>query len=285
MRKINNRGAMHIEIVISFVLFVSFVGFLLFYIKPYNTSQLPDSVVIGLHDNFVDVAKTNLTEIFIEVKDRSGTVGTASSGGSGLNIPTNGLVAYWSADGNANDVSGNGYNGVWSGISNYVSGKFGQAFSFSNSQSYVSSSVGVDLSGRSVSYGVWFKRSDFSDGIIFSHGTDAGMSFMGVRGSAPWCDMASGRDLIPVGVNIQDTNWHNLWCVFDNSNNNVSMYLDGNYVDSIDNLMSYSGNGKFWIDRTSWYPVGFNGLVDDLAIYNRKLSASEIKSVYNGGVA
>jgi hypothetical protein len=42
---------------------------------------------------------------------------------------TSGLIGYWSGDGNANDLSGNGNNGTLINGTTFVTGKVGQAFS------------------------------------------------------------------------------------------------------------------------------------------------------------
>ena len=60
------RGASHIEMVFSFILFVSFVLFLLVYIRPYKTQGLTDSIILGLHDSFEKYTEINLTKIFIK---------------------------------------------------------------------------------------------------------------------------------------------------------------------------------------------------------------------------
>src|SRR5712671_1002519 len=44
--------------------------------------------------------------------------------------PTNGLVAWWRGEGNANDNSGNGHNGNLMHAVGFSTGEFGQAFSF-----------------------------------------------------------------------------------------------------------------------------------------------------------
>src|SRR5258706_12303715 len=44
--------------------------------------------------------------------------------------PTNGLVAWWRAEGNGNDSSGNGHNGTLLDGGGFDLGTFGQAFSF-----------------------------------------------------------------------------------------------------------------------------------------------------------
>src|SRR5262249_49124388 len=44
--------------------------------------------------------------------------------------PLTGLVAWWRAEGNGNDSSGNGHDGMFREGGSYTAGDFGQAFSF-----------------------------------------------------------------------------------------------------------------------------------------------------------
>ena len=65
----NKRGVgSHVEIIISFMLFFLFVVFLLFFIRPYESSRLTDSVISGLHDSFRSQTQTNFTKFFLRAE-------------------------------------------------------------------------------------------------------------------------------------------------------------------------------------------------------------------------
>jgi len=61
----DKEGAGHIEMVMSFILFLVFVSFLLLVVRPYDTNVLSGSVVSSLHNSFREQAYTNLSEIFL----------------------------------------------------------------------------------------------------------------------------------------------------------------------------------------------------------------------------
>jgi len=65
----SKKGASHFEMIVAFVLFFAFVGFLLVYIRPYKTGTLQASVVAGLHDSFKEQAETNLTKFFLKANN------------------------------------------------------------------------------------------------------------------------------------------------------------------------------------------------------------------------
>jgi len=59
------KGAAHIEMIAAFLLFFTFVVFMLLILKPYEAESLSGAVVSGLYDNFEEKTLTNLTNVFI----------------------------------------------------------------------------------------------------------------------------------------------------------------------------------------------------------------------------
>jgi hypothetical protein len=85
---------------------------------------------------------------------------------------------------------------------------------------------------------------------------------------------------------LQDTGWHHVACVFDPINSREELYLDG--------VSKASGNVN---DPFQWFGVSnvgtligkhgnlassfdYVGKIDDARVYNRALSASEVKQLY-----
>ncbi|MAH46211.1 hypothetical protein CMI37_10300 [Candidatus Pacearchaeota archaeon] len=67
--KRGKKGAGHLEMITAFVLFFTFVVFLLIYIKPYKIGTLQGSVVAGLHDSFEEQTETELVRFFLQSYD------------------------------------------------------------------------------------------------------------------------------------------------------------------------------------------------------------------------
>jgi len=80
MLNIKKRGAGHLEIIISFVFFISFIFFFLLFLNPFDRSSLSDSVIIGVSESLKNNLSTNLTTVFLEV-DRIG------GGAFSVNLP------------------------------------------------------------------------------------------------------------------------------------------------------------------------------------------------------
>ena len=70
---VNKKGAAHIEMITAFVLFFTFVFFLLLILKPYETTSISGAFVSGVHDSFEREVQTNLTQVFL-MADITGNV-------------------------------------------------------------------------------------------------------------------------------------------------------------------------------------------------------------------
>jgi hypothetical protein len=88
-------------------------------------------------------------------------------------VPTNGLVAYYPFNGNANDESGNGNNGINNGAT-LTTDRFGninKAYNFNGSSNYISvpfsSTIGVQQK-ISVSFWVYFNGGSCGPRIMQS---------------------------------------------------------------------------------------------------------------------
>jgi hypothetical protein len=82
------KGAVsHLEMIISFTLFIFVVLFILAYIRPYKVSSLSDSIIVSLKDSFLDKYSANLTEIFL----KSDTLKCFSLDFSNLNLYNQGI--------------------------------------------------------------------------------------------------------------------------------------------------------------------------------------------------
>ena len=85
--------------------------------------------------------------------------------------------------------------------------------------------------------------------------------------------------------NIRDGNWHHVALTYDGVNS-VQLFIDGSLETSDTRTYSTTSTGKFYIGSTvegsSQY---YDGLVDEVEIFNRALSALEIRAIVNAGNA
>lgn len=96
-----------------------------------------------------------------------------------------------------------------------------------------------------------------------------------------WNNGAAG-DVQVNGVFSANT-WVHIVCVR-NSSNNMQVYRNGVSVYSAPSIRTYNNVTGFNIGGLSWTP-GFNydGLLDNVGIWSRALSAAEVATLYNGG--
>ena len=207
---------------------------------------------------------------------------------------TNGLVAYYPFNGNANDASGNGLNGNPVGIT-YTTGRFGSgtnAILLDGSSSYVgvNYSTKFNFSGSGqFSLSAWFKLGGFGSG-------SAGIGSLIVKSpsSGAWdfgleCPF-QGKYELWAGLNNQYPcvstniltvgNWYH--GVITYSNALWQLYLNG--VLLIQTNTSYKitqSTGGIAIgrkgDQASDY---FHGAISNVRIYNRALSTNEVQMLY-----
>ncbi len=210
-----------------------------------------------------------------------------------VSAPSSGLVGYWNFDEGsgtvANDSSGNGNTGTINGAT-WTTGKVGSgALSFDGTSSYVSLGSSASLSGITYPYSIslWFKSSTNQSKILFSFDTNDASSDQAILlanssgGNNQWI-IAGNKyaNVYPTINNLSDGQWHNV-VVERDSSNNALIYVDGNNF-STNNTSAYSVSNMVIGGRgAGTYP--FNGSIDEIRIYNRTLSASEVSNIYNEG--
>jgi hypothetical protein len=203
---------------------------------------------------------------------------------SGQGFLTNGLIAYYPFNGNADDASGNGNNGTVSGAV-LTQDRFGEsaaAYAFNGSNSFISANIPnlpTVATPRTVS--LWAAANPEPFGVnLFFWGTNAvnrGFGLMNNGSPYTWYAQAWGDD-VSSGV-VVDTNWHHVVVVY--AGTTLSIAIDGvqKAVGSSALNTPFSslliGEGMPG-DGTKF----FRGTIDDVRIYNRALSTQEISQLY-----
>lgn len=209
-------------------------------------------------------------------------------------VPVDGLSAYWSFKGNGIDSSGNGNNLSAIGTVNYAVDRYGKAnscTSFDGTGSGLFERINPNLPGgnstRTVSF--WYKTTQSSSnqlvfclwgGFDLCHSNFAALA--NTKSVYFWgkCE-DKGFDL----TTSQD--WVHIVLVYEN--NFMKLYRNGVLINSVtDNYYIFNANLRTAInhftvgfDPTSDFPDHFNGLIDDMAFWNRALTQGEISKLYN----
>ena len=196
------------------------------------------------------------------------------------------LIAHYPLNGDARDYFGN--NGVETNVT-YTAGKIGQAAEFNGTNNSF-----IDCGNpeqfqlvSSVSLSCWVKTTSTSawDRII-SKGYDNSW-FLGMwstNGTARFrVDSSTGIiGQLESSVQIIDGVWHHITGTYDGSM--LKLYIDG----ILDNQVSGSGvlnrpSSNFWIGGVDYTSNSlFDGLIDDVRIYDHALSEKEVSDLAKG---
>lgn len=195
--------------------------------------------------------------------------------------------AWYKADGNASDASGNGRNGTFT-TPVYTNGVNAQAFFF-NGAGYVGTVTNRMAGALTVCF--WLRlKSDYvnTQYIISDANSGGGASTFGVQFGNTDKEFGFGQNnrIVSVSsVDLQDNNWHHIAVVRSGSAGawTITWYFDG-ALDKADNSavnLAASGNGKITIGRVGDFnALHLKGDVDDMLIFTDALTAQQVAQIY-----
>ncbi len=249
--------------------------------------------VVGIKSYDVDSAASN----------NHNSVTLTLSPASCVAVPT-GLVAWWPADGNANDIAGTNHGTLANGVA-LAPGKVELAFRLSGSGAYVKLPDNLfpfPTSGSGTTpftFETWSKTT--ADGVILSqqnapaYGNPNGYVpgvYVGTDGLSRvevfWRGSASPL-ISPQPVN--DGVFHHIEIVFDRATETA--YLDAQIMGNQPHTqIAYSTYYYYELGvgpTGSGWPAGnggrypFSGLLDEAALYARALTSTEVQGIYQAG--
>ena len=208
-------------------------------------------------------------------------------------VPTNGLVGFWPFNGNANDESGNGNNGSVNGAS-LTFDRFGNtstAYSFDGINNFIqvnNAAIFNIVNGHSIS--VWYKPNSIHQAVIIEKFNPTN----GPGDGGPQLVLRSNQ-LVDFSIfhnntgnfvysNIPSTNqlWHHIVATW--NGNLIRLYQNGLLTDSIPLSVTLNQcNEPMMIGKRSFQnDLHFDGVIDDIGMWNRALTQQEIIDLYNG---
>ena len=219
-------------------------------------------------------------------------------------VPTNGLVGWWPFDGNANDISGNGYNGTTYGVSS-TSDRYGNsnsAYSFDiTSTGWGSAKDRIVVTNDAIA-NAWYQANAFTISTWIKLDTKTGSfanrphTILGIwdgNGTAITRHQISASNLqstmlgsTVTGItSIVNNDWVHVVTTWDGDtlrhfqNGVPSGHSHLSY--SIPSSTNYSDItfGELHMGNGHWYH--FVGSMDDMGVWNRALSPSEIEQLYS----
>ena len=212
-----------------------------------------------------------------------------------LEICPQSLTGYWRFDettgGTAKDSSGNNYDGTLQGTFAFdtasVASMFRRALDFNGVSNYVetgrtASDFGVNgNAARTVT--AWVYTHSFNDGGIWEMGEHTDRRDFSLRTMASdniWRVQYWGSGDTDFTYDSKDK-WVHFALVHDGSTTKV--YANGTLVVNTPRTLNTAGTKTFKVGR--WSNSYFDGVIDDVRIYNYALDVSAIQAVISGGRA
>lgn len=222
--------------------------------------------------------------------------------------PSANLVAWWRGEGNANDSVG-GLNGTLQNGATFAPGKVGQAFSLDGVNDYVNVSASTSLNvgaGNGLTIDAWINPADISaqhplvewNNSVGSWGVHLWISVTCCVPSAVGpgnlyaniIDSNGGFHVISSAPNLITTNaYQHVAVTYEKTSGIATLYLNGSTV-AQQNLGVFTPQTTYDMQmgvRRSGGGNGtpYKGTIDEVELFNRALTASEIQSIYSAGSA
>ncbi len=201
-------------------------------------------------------------------------------------LPTNGLVAYYPFNGNANDESGNGNNGIVHGaiLTTDRHGNPNRAYSFDGKDDYIKilNSSSLENINESLTISVWVKSDNYlMSPICKSNKTDLHFRIQTYYPNTPEIIYSNKQNNYFIKNKIPLKEWFNIIVVFNESEG--KLYLNGKLQKNIKNTNNKFNNiSDLFIGMDLQGAIEYhNGQIDDIRIYNRALTAEEVQALYN----
>jgi len=170
----------------------------------------------------------------------------------------------------------------------WVDGRYGWALDFDGVDDYVDIPESNSLDhGSQVTVSAWVMGYEFDSGdydVFYDDGAGLGSGltlYWHINGHLTWLvENSTGSYEMTKYYNVENDTWYHLVGTYDGSE--MKFFVNGDLKDSTSqtgNIMNYDVGST--IGRRADWGNYHNGKIDEVRIYNRALSSSEIQAYYN----
>ena len=212
-----------------------------------------------------------------------------------------GLVGYWPFNGNADDGSGNGYDGTVVGDTALTEDRLGNsnsAYYFDGNGDYIKIGQQPDFpSWDAYAVSVWFLNDGGGDNTngygqkiidktvwyhdfylrVQTHAGNVGEGFL-----TYYTYEDGGAGITDSSRDFRDNLWHH--AVINKTGSYGELWVDGNLIETSNNIKTVFSNGDllfgYSLSGDHYQRKYWSGKIDDIRIYNRVLSESEVLELY-----
>ena len=220
--------------------------------------------------------------------------GTASSSdynitNDTIGVASTGLAAHYTFSGNANDITGNLNNGTITGATLTADrhGNANSAYSFDGKDDYIAIPfAGTMKVAGDITMSAWVNIQDSPSYSRIIRSPDSyyemWLDYNQTGEDDRWLAARSGGQGIEINTYIPENKWKHV--VYTYTGDTLRMYVDGQLYDkrqkSYDWNNSLPNSGTVYIGSGSDNDDLFKGYLDDIRIYKRALSVSEVTTLY-----
>ena len=209
----------------------------------------------------------------------------------------NGLIAYWPMDNSANDMSGNGNNGTLNNVTS-VADRFGNAnsaYHFNGTSSYISvpDAPSLRLNGTDFTLTAWVKLDGYwntngNSDILCKRvpGMANGGWGMSIGSNNVFYGPGGGSTNAMASTTINTGTWYMATSVYSSATQQLSIYVNGTLVNTTSGILSPNSaiSALLYIGSDDQVPGNsgyfFDGSMDDVRIYGRAISSTEVQQLY-----
>lgn len=200
-----------------------------------------------------------------------------------------GLKAFYTFEGNGNDLSGQGLAataGTPSSTPVLVTGYQGQAMGFDGIDDYLT--VGLDVNPSvmpAMTWGAWVNAADNS-GIrqVLSHDNGGYDRSLGIDQRAAGSYAAfTGSWVLGNGGVAALSQWVFLAAVYDQASTTLSLWVNGDKVSTTASLGP--GHDTFRIGSNPGFGEYFSGAIDNVFVFDQALTDTQINAIFTGGAS
>lgn len=203
---------------------------------------------------------------------------------------TTSLISYYKLDDETDFYGSNNLTNVGSAM--FVAGKVGNCVNLDGSTQYLKNATNYGIDGGSISIAAWvYLAANSSDYQAFTHASnntsdiDEWFLYRGATTQLEYERLKGGisDDRFNATVTLSTSTWYHIVLTYNGTT------LEGWKNGASQGTVASSGNGSadrgigLWIGADRANATLWNGRIDELGIWSKKLSNTEIADLYNAG--
>jgi hypothetical protein len=207
------------------------------------------------------------------------------------------LLGYWNLDETsgavANDFTVNANDGAITGSPTWLpaGGLLGGAIDFTDNGYITVPGAGIDIANKDFSLSFWVKQDAITaNNYIIGHSNAGGNNSLhiGFRDADTFTLAFWGNDMnVDNAMFNNTTDWMHFVCTYDAGTNEQIVYANvvggGSVTQNRTATAHFQGTDDFFIGSRGDGNDQFNGLIDEVGVWDRTLTPAEAAELYNGG--